>query len=89
MWRSRFSEPLGGDGPRATPVWSDGKLYALGATGELRCLDAGSGKTLWRKNILEDNGAANLEWGMAASPLVVGDGVIVQPGGPGGRSVVA
>jgi outer membrane protein assembly factor BamB len=88
-WSARFSEPMGGDGPRATPVWNDGTVYALGATGELRCLDAGSGQTLWRKNILEDNDATNLQWGMAASPLIVGDAVIVQPGGPGGRSVVA
>jgi outer membrane protein assembly factor BamB len=88
-WTARFSESMGGDGPRATPVWSDGRVYALGATGELRCLDAGSGKTVWRKNILEDNDASNLQWGMAASPLVVEGAVIVQPGGRGGRSVVA
>jgi outer membrane protein assembly factor BamB len=88
-WAARFSEMLGGDGPRATPTWSDGRVYALGAAGELRCLDDGTGKVLWRVNILEDNGASNLEWGMAASPLVVNDTVIVLPGGPNGRSVVA
>jgi outer membrane protein assembly factor BamB len=88
-WSARFSESMGGDGPRATPVWSDGKVYALGATGELRCLDAANGRTLWRRNILDDNGAANLQWGMAASPLIVDNAVIVQPGGPNGRSVVA
>lgn len=88
-WPALFSETLGGDGPRATPVWDDGRVYALGATGELRCLEAASGKTIWRKNILEENGAANLQWGMAGSPLVVGHLLIVQPGGSGGRSVVA
>jgi outer membrane protein assembly factor BamB len=88
-WGARFRERMGGDGPRATPVWSDGKVYALGATGEFRCLDAATGKTIWRKNIIDDNGARNLQWGMAASPLVVDDAVIVQPGGPNGRSIVA
>jgi outer membrane protein assembly factor BamB len=39
--------------------------------------------------MLEDNGATNLEWGMAASPLVVGDTLVVLPGGSNGRSVVA
>ncbi len=34
-------------------------------------------------------GVANLQWGMAASPLIVDDTVIVLPGGPDGRSVVA
>jgi len=88
-WPARFSESMGGDGPRATPVWDDGRLYALGAAGEFRCLDAADGKTLWRTNILDDNGATNAQWGMAASPLIADQAVIVQPGGPAGRSVVA
>jgi outer membrane protein assembly factor BamB len=88
-WPALFHEVLGGDGPRATPVWNDGRVYALGATGELRCLDAATGKTIWRKDILAENAAENLQWGMAGSPLVVENTVIVQPGGPGGRSVVA
>jgi hypothetical protein len=79
----------GGEGPRATPAWADGFVFALGGRGELRCLDAASGRLVWRTNILEDAGAKNLRWGMAASPLVVGDAVIVLPGGPRGRSVVA
>jgi outer membrane protein assembly factor BamB len=88
-WSTRFKEMMGGDGPRATPTWSDGRVYALGAAGEFRCLDEVSGRVIWRVNILEDNGAENLGWGMAASPLVVDDTVIVLPGGPSGRSVVA
>jgi outer membrane protein assembly factor BamB len=88
-WDGLFREFQGGDGPRATPAWADGVVYALGALGELRALDAESGQQIWRVNILEDNGASNLEWGMAASPLVVDDLVVVLPGGRGGRSVVA
>jgi outer membrane protein assembly factor BamB len=88
-WPARFSEALGGDGPRATPVWDNARVYAQGATGELRCLDAATGKTVWRKNILSENGATNLQWGMAASPLVVDNALIVQPGGPDGHSIVA
>jgi outer membrane protein assembly factor BamB len=80
---------MGGDGPRATPTWADGRVYALGAGGELRCLEEATGRVLWRTNILEENGARNLSWGMAAAPLVVDDAVVVLPGGPGGRSVVA
>ncbi len=88
-WPGFFQESMGGDGPRATPTYDAGRVYALGAKGEFRCLDAVSGKVLWRKNILEDNGAPNLEWGMSASPLVVDGKVIVLPGGSGGRSIVA
>ncbi len=88
-WDAAFSEAMGGDGPRATPVIDQDRLYALGAEGELRALDARTGRLVWRKNILADNGAANLQWGMSCSPLVVDDKLVVLPGGGGGKSVVA
>ena len=88
-WDAEFRESLGGDGPRATPTWNDGRVYALGAAGEFRCLDAKTGKLIWNRNILSENGAQNIDWGMAASPLVVDDKVIVLPGGPSGKSIVA
>ena len=89
-WQERFSQWMGGgEGPRATPSWADGHVFALGGRGELRCLDEATGKLVWRTNILQDTGAKNLRWGMAASPLVLGDAVIVLPGGPAGRSVAA
>jgi len=87
-WNAEFEDETG-DGPRTTPTWDQGRLYALGATGELRCLDANSGAIIWGKNILSENGANNLPWAMAASPLVVDDKVIVLPGGANGKSVVA
>jgi len=88
-WEAEFKESMGGDGPRATPTWDEGRIYALGATGELKVLEALTGDLLWEKNILEDNGAGNLKWGMAASPLIVDEKVIVQPGGSDERSIVA
>jgi outer membrane protein assembly factor BamB len=88
-WEAEFGEPLGGNGPRATPVWHEGRIYALGAAGELRCLDAKSGKRIWSHNILSDNQAENLQWGMAASPLIVDNKIIVLPGGSAGKSIVA
>ena len=87
-WNAEFTDSTG-DGPRSTPTWDQGRIYALGATGELRCLDASTGAVIWGKNILRDNGASNLPWAMAASPLVVDDKVIVLPGGTAGSSVVA
>jgi outer membrane protein assembly factor BamB len=87
-WNAEYSDTTG-DGPRTTPTWDAGRLYALGATGELRCLDAKTGAVIWGKNILSDNQAENLSWAMAASPLIVDDKVIVLPGGPSGKSVVA
>jgi len=88
-WTGEFRELMGGDGPRATPAWADGLVYAVGALGELRCLDDETGRTIWRVNILDDNRAENTQWGVSASPLIVDDTVIMFPGGPSGRSIVA
>lgn len=88
-WNGAFRERMGGDGPRATPTWHDGRIYALGGAGELRALDAATGALLWRTNILNDARASNLQWGMSAAPLVVDNVVVVLPGGPNGSSVVA
>jgi outer membrane protein assembly factor BamB len=88
-WAAEFRESMGGDGPRATPTWSEGRVYALGATGELRALDDASGGVIWRTNILTDSGASNLPWGMAAAPLIVGNALVVLPGGPTNQSVAA
>jgi outer membrane protein assembly factor BamB len=87
-WNANFTDAQG-DGPRTTPTWDNGRLYALGATGELRSLDAATGKVFWGKNILTENRAENLQWAQAASPLVVDDKVIVLPGGTSGNSIVA
>ncbi|MYN66089.1 MAG: PQQ-binding-like beta-propeller repeat protein [Acidobacteria bacterium] len=80
-WPAHFRETLGGPGPRATPTWHDGRVYALGATGRFVCLDASTGAVLWERDILADGGAANLPWAMSGAPLVVDDVVVVQPGG--------
>lgn len=73
---------LTGDGPRATPTIHDGRIYSLGATGELVCLDGATGKKVWQRNILADNAARPVTWGMTSSPLVVArlGLVIVNPG---------
>jgi outer membrane protein assembly factor BamB len=90
--QAKFSEQMGGDGPRATPTIHDGRVYAQGATGALECLDAASGKSLWDHpvNVLEKAHARNLQWGMSNSPLVIDDlGVVVVTLGQGGDGSLA
>tara|TARA_R110002072_G_scaffold173600_2_gene328258 strand:- start:12457 stop:14103 length:1647 start_codon:yes stop_codon:yes gene_type:complete len=70
-----------GNGPRGTPSIVDGKVYSLGANGDLSCLDAQTGQPQWRKNILRDFGGSNITWGISESVLVDGDKVICTPGG--------
>lgn len=88
-WDAAFISNMGGPGPRATPAFHDGTLFVLGAAGELRALDASSGKVRWRTNILDDADAGNLDFGIAASPLIVGNTVVTLPGGGNGRTIVA
>jgi len=74
-------------GPRATPTVNDGRVYALGAEGDLLCLDAETGEVLWRKNFQEEYGAETPIWGFAAHPLVDGDTVYCVAGGEGSVAV--
>ncbi|MGD0900054.1 MAG: PQQ-binding-like beta-propeller repeat protein [Thermoguttaceae bacterium] len=85
--RARYETVSGGVGPRCTPTIADGRVFALGATGRLLCLDGATGRSLWEKDLLEQFGTtpeedlAAVAWGRAASPLVVGKLVIVPAGG--------
>jgi outer membrane protein assembly factor BamB len=80
----RFEESVSGAGPRATPAFAGGRIYAQGATGILNCLDANTGERKWSTNIAEDAGAKLPQWGFTASPLVVGQLVIAYAGGKKG-----
>ncbi|MFN0069794.1 MAG: PQQ-binding-like beta-propeller repeat protein [Limisphaerales bacterium] len=92
LWRhgedARYDNPVGGVGPRTTPAVAGARVLAVGATGGLRCLDAASGRLLWRRDTLRDGGASVPEWGVSASPFVWRDLVITTPGGTNG-SVIA
>jgi outer membrane protein assembly factor BamB len=85
----RFSAALAGVGPRATPTIHEGRVYAMGALGQLVCLDGETGKPIWSRDIVEENGAQLPQWGKSGSPLVHDGAVIVSAGGPDGKSLVA
>jgi outer membrane protein assembly factor BamB len=86
-WPDRFQEYFSEEGPRSTPTFDNGKLYVLGAMGKLRCLDP-TGKVVWSKNIVVENHASVPSYGIASSPLVVGDKLIVQSSAGNGKSVL-
>lgn len=85
---TRFNEAMAGPGPRATPTFDDGKLYALGASGRLNCLDPMTGTAIWSRDIAADTGAKLPNWGFCASPLLLNGNAIVITGAPG-KSVAA
>jgi outer membrane protein assembly factor BamB len=92
---ARYEKLEAGAGPRSTPTIDEGMVYALGALGHLVCLDGSNGKCLWEKDLLKEFGItpkderAGVPWGRAASPLVVGDRLIVPVGGSKGGSFVS
>jgi outer membrane protein assembly factor BamB len=71
-----------GDGPRGTPTVEGTRLYALGGNGDLSCLETASGRVVWTMNVLQKFGGSNIKWGISESPLVVGEKVLVNAGGP-------
>jgi outer membrane protein assembly factor BamB len=70
-------------GPRCTPLVKDGKVYTLGAMGDLKCFDAEKGTVLWSKDFKKDYGASTPLWGFSAHPLLDGDRLICLVGGEG------
>jgi outer membrane protein assembly factor BamB len=85
----RFEENMGGIGPRATPTFANGNIYALGASGVLNCLDASTGNKHWSRSLVEDSGATLPMWGYSSSPLVTKGLVITFAGGTEGRGLLA
>jgi outer membrane protein assembly factor BamB len=85
----RFWEAVSGAGPRATPTFAAGRLFTLGATGILNCLDAATGERLWSHDVAAEAPAKPPMWGYSSSPLVVEDKVIAFAGGDGSRNLLA
>jgi len=70
-----------GDGPRSTPTVEGDRLYVLGGSGDLTCLDL-AGTKIWSINLIQKFGGRNPYWGYSESPLIVGDRILVNAGGP-------
>lgn len=86
---TRFWDHQSGAGPRATPTYAEGRLYTMGGTGRLNCLDAATGRAVWTQDITADSGAKPPMWGYSSSPLVTQGMVIVYAGGDGDKGILA
>ena len=100
-----YNTAIAGEGPRATPTIHDAKVYTLGASGILNCIELATGKPVWQRSIVIDAGlnlnesidqigiSANRnkskEWGYSSSPLIVNNLVTVSAGGDNGKSLVS
>lgn len=94
LWRFAYEAPYrdrygSGDGTKNNPVLAGGRVYALGVSGWMHCLDLESGKLLWKRNLRSDYAMRDNFFGHGSTPLVFEGKVIVPVGGEGGRCVVA
>lgn len=84
-WEGAISVPFfaasNGSWIRATPAYSDGKLYVAGMRDLLVCLDAATGKEIWKLDFVKQFSTSPPTFGFVCSPLVDGQFVYVQAGG--------
>ena len=84
---ARYQNKLGGIGPRSTPTVDKGKIFSIGVTGQLKCLNGKDGTVIWEKNIPVEVGSTAAEdrdaiyYGRSNSPLIVDDLLVVSGGG--------
>jgi outer membrane protein assembly factor BamB len=76
-------------GPRASVVINNGKAYSLGTMGNLFCLNAENGEILWQKDLNTDYEINMPIWGIASTPLIVEDKIVVHVSGSNNACVVA
>ncbi|NNE92344.1 MAG: PQQ-binding-like beta-propeller repeat protein [Verrucomicrobiales bacterium] len=73
---------MGGEGPRSTPTVHGQRVFSLGSTGILNCLDLQTGENIWTQNVIADFGAGLPKWGKSAGPLVIEEHNLVVVTGP-------
>jgi outer membrane protein assembly factor BamB len=73
-------------GPRSSPTVADGKIVTLGVGGVLSCMDAATGKLLWRK---DDFSGAWPRFYTSSSPIITGGLCIAQLGSESNGGIVA
>jgi outer membrane protein assembly factor BamB len=86
---AHYQTAIAGEGPRCTPTVVSNRVFTLGATGKLNCLDLATGRRLWSRDMVHDAKSHVPDWGFAGSPLVFDGKVVVSGGGDSGRSLLA
>jgi outer membrane protein assembly factor BamB len=71
-----------GNGPRAAPAIHGDRVFVFTGEGILTALQLADGKPLWSHDTLKELDGREAEYGMACSPLVVGQNVVVTVGAP-------
>jgi outer membrane protein assembly factor BamB len=78
-----------GKGPKATPVYHQGRIYTLGISGILAARDAKNGKLIWRKDFAGKYPKTSPLYGAAASPVIEKNLLIAAVGGHDKGALIA
>jgi outer membrane protein assembly factor BamB len=94
LWKQTFatryqSQIVDDDGPRCVPTVASGHVYAFGAEGNLHCVSLKDGTLRWSRAVQREFQAPEGYFGFGSAPVVDGNRVIVNVGGPKGNGVVA
>lgn len=76
-------------GPRSSPAIDDDRVYSFGAEGMLSCVDLETGTLRWQRNLNEEYGVPQNFFGVGTSPVIEGNLVLLNLGGPQGAGVIA
>jgi outer membrane protein assembly factor BamB len=68
-------------GPRCTPIITADRIISYGAEGSLRCLNRADGKLIWSRELSADHKVEQGFFGVGATPLLVGDQLVINVGG--------
>src|SRR5262249_18082187 len=88
LWKlaypTNYEDRFGFDpGPRSTPLVAGDSVFALGAEGTLHCLDLKTGKVIWKRFLNKEYKAPHGFFGVATSPLLEQNLLLVNVGGDG------
>ncbi len=84
LWKFSYDCPYSvsyASGPRTTPLVKDGRVFVVGAEGDVHCLATGDGSLVWAADFKRDFGAVTPTWGFASNPLLDGNRLICVAGG--------
>ncbi len=97
VWQQSYAAPYTmhpaavwhGEGPKSTPLFSEGRLYTFGISGILTCWDAATGAVRWRNDFSKQYKATWPPFGTAMSPVADRGLLIAHVGGPGDGALTA
>jgi len=83
LWKSTYGSEFDSSypGSRSTPVIDNNFIYILSGVGDLACLNADNGRSIWKTNILKEFGGKITQWGLNETVVIHENKLICTPGG--------